>query len=459
MKSHVLILGDTLAGLVAAWRLCTAEYRVTILKATDTLHEATASANPPNEIPDSPIVYGSHAYTDSLLQDLGISRQESGWKRVALEFKTEASASARFSCPPFPAPWHTLWGLATFSALPYRERWRMLTYLEKVWEGVTALPSALDLQTADVWLTNNGQTAAVQKTIWNPLCRFLMGTSLSHTRAGSFTAMLARVFFQTSRRSPRITPLPKVATLLAQSLTERLKQRSAGIDRVPAIEHLQVGAERVTGVRASDGTLYTADWYVAAVHPTTLASFLPERLLARYSSFHQMSQAPFSPMVRFTGLSDHTITTPRLILHDGRFSWTLCHPTDASKDHATLLSCVSTGDAAFLSESDDRIQACALDTLHTVFPDHPFSNPERLHRSHITRQPLGFVPHMPGTEPSRPSNQTPIRNFLLAGSWTDTNASTEIESAIASGNLCAEILLDHPRALTSRNPATYDATL
>ena len=41
-----------------------------------------------------------------------------------------------------------------------------------------------------------------------------------------------------------------------------------------------------------------------------------------------------------------------------------------------------------------------------------------------------------------PSNQTPIRNFLLAGSWTDTGASTEMESAIASGDMCAQTMIN-----------------
>jgi phytoene dehydrogenase-like protein len=314
--------------------------------------------------------------------------------------------------------------------------------MEKVWEGKTVLPSALDLHTAKDWLTSLGQTYPTQTTVWDPLCQFLLGTSLSHTRAGNFTTMLTRVFFQSRHHSPRITPVPQLSTLLVKSLTEQLEQQGATIHRIPAIELLQVGAEHITGVCTSNGTRYTADSYIATVHPTTLSSFLPERLLARYSSFHQMSQATFTPRMIFNAISGHTINKPRLILHDGRFSWTLCRPTHTSKGRATLLSCVSTGDTDFLSETDQQIKACAIETLHNAFPDQTFLNPELLHRYHIVRQPLGFVPDMPGTEPSRPSNQTPIRNFLLAGSWTDTGASTEMESAIASGDMCAQTMIN-----------------
>ena len=43
MKPHVLVLGDSLAGLVTAWRLSLADFRVTLLKLDDTPHKATLS--------------------------------------------------------------------------------------------------------------------------------------------------------------------------------------------------------------------------------------------------------------------------------------------------------------------------------------------------------------------------------------------------------------------------------
>jgi len=447
MKPHVLILGDTLAGLVTAWRLCAADFQVTILKTAATPPDLASPLYEEEEAlgydsSDALVLYGPHTHTDSLLRDLGIAQHESNWKRIAVEFKTESLTPARFPTPLLPAPWHTLWALSTFSAIPYRQRWRLLNYIEKVWEGVTVLPSALDLQTTENWLTSIGQTGSIQTSMWEPLCRFLLGTSLAQTRAGSFAMMLTRVFIQSRHDSPRINQLPQLSTWLVNSLIERLQPRGATIEDIPAIEHLQVRAEQVTGVGTSHGTLYAGSWYVAAVHPTTLSSFLPERLLARFSSFHQMGYTSFAPRVTFNALSDHADNKSRLILHSGRFSWTVCHPIHSPKKRATLLSCVSTGDPDFLSESDEHIQSCAIDILGNIFPHQDFSSKNPLHRPRIIRQPFGFVPQLPGAESSPPSNQTPIRNLLLAGSWTDTGASTEMESAIASGELCAKAIID-----------------
>ncbi len=462
MKPRVLVLGDTLAGLVTAWRLCNAEFQVTILKTTGHVDENTCSVSPSKKTPriDSPqsehvklfnidstplVCYGPHQQTDSLLQELNISKHGSHWRPISFEFKTASSPPARFPNSPLPAPWHTVLGILNFSALPYSQRWHLINFVEKVWEGVATLPNSLNLETAETWLTNIGQPPLVQKTIWNPLCRFLLGTSLPHTHAGSFVAVLTRVFFQSRHHGPRISQVPNLSTRLEEALSEHLQKRGATIDYTPAIEHLQVGPELVAGVCLANGSIYTANWYISALHPPMLSSCLPERLLARYGSFQQMGHTTFAPTITFHVETDFEIRKPRLLLHNGPFYWTLCHGTHRSRSLPPFVSCISTGDTEFLSKSDDQIQACAMETLQYLFPNRTgFTSARQLHY-HIVRQPFGFVPHSLGMKPYPLSNQTPLRNLLLTGSWTDTGAINEIESAITSGELCAQAVTAQSR--------------
>lgn len=456
MKPHVLVLGDSLAGLVTAWRLSLADFRVTLLKTNEHPQQLTGSPSLSDqsqssdssfsenakallEEPSGPHIFlGPCPHTETLWNELGEAIPSLPWNPVSLECQTSSSALSHFRQPWLPAPWHSMWGIATFSALPYGQRWTLLNFLEKVWEGQEELPSSLDLQTSDSWLTNRGQTNDIQKILWNPLCRFLLGTTLSQTRAGTFTSILTRIFFCTRNHRPRVAQMPQLSRLFQHTIIQRLEQQGVSIEHTPSIEHLQVGMDQVTGVCLSDGTLYSADWYVAAVHPTKLSSFLPERLLARYSSFHQIHRITVAPMVKFKVLSDHKINKSRLILRDGQFSWLLCSPTQATKGPCTLISCVSTGDTNFLAESDEHIHACALETLHRILPSQAVEGSLHHHRYSIVRQPFGFVPQIQGAESPRPTNQSPIKNFLLAGSWTETGAYTEIESAIASGDQCAQ---------------------
>ena len=460
MKPNVLVLGDSLAGLVTAWRLSLADFRVTLLKLDDTPHKATLSLFSTKQRqslnstfeedtnrfmcdPSEPIIFqGPCPHTESLWKELGESLPTLNWNPVSLESQT-ASAIAHFSQPWLPAPLNTIWGISTFSAFTYRQRWHLLSFLEKVWEGQAELPSSLDLQTMDSWLNKIGQTDDIQKHLWSPLCRYLLGTNLNQTLAGSFTDILARIFFRSRHHRPRVAQIPQLSMLLKRTLSQRLEQQDATIMDTIAIKNLRWSMDKIIEVCASNGNPFSADWYIAAISPQKLSSIIPERLLARYSFFNQVTNTNQIPIVKFRVLFEDTVKNSRLILHDEKFSWTLCHPLRLSKGTATLASHVSAGDINFLKEPDEQIKTSALETLYRIFPNRSFD----YHYHSIVRDPWGFVPRTQGTEFSRPPNQSPIPNFLLAGSWTDTEALTEFESAIESGDRCAEVIIQQSRKL------------
>ena len=52
-----------------------------------------------------------------------------------------------------------------------------------------------------------------------------------------------------------------------------------------------------------------------------------------------------------------------------------------------------------------------------------------------------FVPNI-NTLDKRPNNKTPIKNLFLAGDWTNTGLPSTIESAVKSGRMAAELVLN-----------------
>jgi hypothetical protein len=48
----------------------------------------------------------------------------------------------------------------------------------------------------------------------------------------------------------------------------------------------------------------------------------------------------------------------------------------------------------------------------------------------------------PGTKLHRPIQRSPLENLLVAGAWTDTGWPPNLESAIVSGNRCADAIAD-----------------
>lgn len=57
--------------------------------------------------------------------------------------------------------------------------------------------------------------------------------------------------------------------------------------------------------------------------------------------------------------------------------------------------------------------------------------------------PHAALPLPPGTKTRRPIQLSPISNLLVAGAWTDTGWPANFESAIVSGERCAEIIIDY----------------
>jgi hypothetical protein len=53
----------------------------------------------------------------------------------------------------------------------------------------------------------------------------------------------------------------------------------------------------------------------------------------------------------------------------------------------------------------------------------------------------------PGTKVRRPIQRSPIPNLLLAGAWTDTGWPANLESAIVSGERCADVVLRRQEGL------------
>jgi uncharacterized protein with NAD-binding domain and iron-sulfur cluster len=48
----------------------------------------------------------------------------------------------------------------------------------------------------------------------------------------------------------------------------------------------------------------------------------------------------------------------------------------------------------------------------------------------------------PGARVLRPLPQSPFRNLLIGGDWTDTGLPATLESAIVSGTRCADMIVE-----------------
>lgn len=439
MPPTVLVIGGGLAGLAAAVRLSAQNYAVTLVERSERLGGrllcSGTDANHFDAIP--PVLMGHHRATLALLKELGTADRASLSNDLRFEFLLPGGHLVSLMQPWLPAPLQTVIGLLLFGGLPLRDRWQLLDAIERSWEGDPALPQNLDQRTAEEWLAERKQSERARADVWTPLARFLIGDDVTTISAAALVSVFTRCLLTARRHARLAVPTDTLHDLLLSPLAARLARTGATIRFNTATVLLQIENDRVTGVRLRDGTTLTADYYIMALPHRQLTAILPERVLTHYSYFQQLTQLSDSPALTVHLRIDTALQAPRVVLFARRtFHWLVSRP--GPRRSGTVISVVATGKPELFERTDQDLIALALDELAYAYPG---SEAIKLLDSQVVREPRAFLTMSPGTRVLRPLPQSPFRNLLIGGDWTDTGLPATLESAIISGTRCAEMIL------------------
>lgn len=430
----VAILGGGPAGLTTAYRLTRHGYRVTIIDLHPILGGALTGDHPPGD-PEPFTVLGCHHATQALLRSLHADPQQLELIDIPLEFRLHDSSLIRYPRAWFPAPLRTWVNLLGFAGLPWNERWRLASWLERLWEGDERLPADLEQRTADEWLTSIGQGAQTRQMIWKPLARWLTGNELSTMSAETFVTAM-RPSFLSTRLDSRISVVQgSLQTCLVQPIVETLTQVGATIIDNTEAAQLRYERDHISGVLLRDGSLLQADWYIAALPPQQLTPLLPERWLTRYAYFQQIAELRSVDSTIIHVQAEQPCATPRLVLLGGTAFHSVL--TTAGTPDRTGFSFITTDSQFVQARPDSNLESLIPDLLRSLGFLRPGSAIESNHRRTI---PNAILSLSPGTKLHRPIQRSPIANLLVAGAWTDTGWPPNLESAIVSGNRCADAI-------------------
>jgi uncharacterized protein with NAD-binding domain and iron-sulfur cluster len=438
----VVIFGGGPAGLTIAYRLIRLGYRVTIIDRRPSFGYTLIGEGPHNS-PEPFTVLGCHHATQTLLHSLHSNSRQPEEIAIPLEFRLPDGSFVHYPRSSFPAPLHTWVNLLRFAGIPWKERWQLASWVEQLWEGDTELPADLEQRTADEWLTSIGQSSQTRDLVWNPLARWLTGNTLAMMSADAFVRSMKPLFLSTRPDSRVSVVQDSLQACFIHPITETLTQAGATILCNTEVTQLRYERGRISGVLLRDGHLLQADWYVAALPPQQLTALLPEQWLTRYAYFQQLTELRSVKSTSLHVQAEQPCATPRLILlSDTSFHWVLA--TAATTDR-TSFSLVTTDNQIAQARLDSNLHVLIQDLLRSLGLLMPES---RIASTHPRKVPTAILSLKPGTKLHRPIQRSPIANLLLAGSWTDTGWPPNLESAIVSGNRCAD-------AIASNKPASW----
>ena len=354
---------------------------------------------------------------------------------IPLEFSLHDDSLVHYPRTWFPAPLHTWVNLLRFAGISWKERWRLASWLERLWEGDERLPADLEQRTADEWLASIGQSAQTRRVVWNPLAQWLTGNDLSTLSADAFVTSMKPLFLSTRSDSRISVVQDSIQTYLVQPISESLTEARATVLRNAEAIELRYERDHISGVQLQDGSLLQADWYIAALPPQELTPLLPERWLTRYAYFQQFAEFVSVDSTILHVQAEQPCAAPRLVLL-GDTSFHSVVATAATPDR-TGFSLVTTDSQFAQARPDSNLEAVIPDLLRSLGLLMPGSTIASTHRHTI---PNAILSLGPGTKLHRPIQRSPIANLLVAGSWTDTGWPPNLESAIVSGNHCADVI-------------------
>ncbi|HEV8210223.1 MAG TPA: hydroxysqualene dehydroxylase HpnE [Vicinamibacterales bacterium] len=442
----VIVIGAGFAGLSAAVRLTRRGARVLVLEARSRLGgRATAFADrDTGELVDNGqhILMGCYTETLAFLRDIGAQDNVRLDPQLAVTMIDRAGRRTRLSCPALPAPLHLVAGILEWEALSWRDRLSVLgmaTPLKNArreLEG-SAVKAASPDETVENWLIRNGQTPRLRELLWDPLALAALNQPPQQAAAPLFSRVLAEMFSDDPRAAAIALPTRPLHLMYAEPAREYIESHGGAV-RTGAVSTIVLSADggAVAGVRIGGDTVQ-ANQIISSVPWFALAELFDEAPPALHGVLDRARRMISSPIVTVNLWFDRRVLDLPFVGLPGRaMQWVFDKSLILGED-SSHVSLVSSGAAEILGETNIELVHRAHQELLDALPD---VRAAKLVQATVIREPRATFSLAPG-QPARPSTETGLQGFLLAGDWTATGLPATIEGAVRSGNRAADLCI------------------
>jgi len=452
---RVAIAGAGLAGLSCAKYLCDAGHTPIVYEARDVLGGKVAAWQ--DEDGDwyetgLHIFFGAYRNMRRLFAELGIEDRLQ-WKSHSMIFnqKDNPGTYSRFEFPNLPAPLNGVAAILSNNDL--------LSWPEKIRFGLGLVPAMLrgqsyveecDKYSWTEWLRLHNIPERVNDEVFIAMSKALNFIGPDEISSTVLLTALNR-FLQEQDGSQMAFLDGNPPERLCGPLVESIRARGGEVHlnaRLAAIE--LAGDGRVGGFRfaARPGEApeqVEADAYVSAMPVDPFKLLLPEPW-KQMPFFRKLDGLNGVPVINIHLWFDRKLTAiDHLLFSRSDLLSVYADMSNTCREYAnserSMLELVFAPAKDWIGRSDEDIVAATLAELERLFPVH-FSGDDqaRLLKSKVVKTPLSVYKTVPGCQDLRPSQQTPIANFFLAGDFTMQRYLASMEGAVLSGRLCAEAI-------------------
>jgi len=211
----------------------------------------------------------------------------------------------------------------------------------------------------------------------------------------------------------------------------------------------------VKQLKFADGEVVVADEYISAMPVDIMKRFVPEKW-STMPFFRQMDELEGIPVMnlhlwfdRKLDSVDHLAFSRSPLLSVYADMSTTCKEyADENKSMLELVfapcSPIAGGKVNWIQKSNEEIVQATMKELERLFPLEIAADGSKaqLLKYAVVKVPRSVYAAIPGRNKYRPSQETPIPNFVLAGDYTSQKYLGSMEGAVFAGKLAAEVVAD-----------------
>jgi zeta-carotene desaturase len=291
------------------------------------------------------------------------------------------------------------------------------------------------------WLKKHRQTDRAIRRFWEVILVSALDEDLDRMDARYGIDVFWKAFLST--RAGYRVGIPRVPLSdLYEGCRRALAGQGGEVQLRAGVRGFQFLSGRVSGVEREDGSLETADYYVAAVPQDVLPELLPPEIVECEPAFHNLRNLRTSPITGVHLWFDRAVMTePFLTLLDATTQWVF-NKTQlygmGAENGGQYLQLVISASYNLTSRSRQEIIALCLEELRGVLPA---TRDASLVKGTVVKEMSATFSPSPGSDRWRPPQGTSLTGLFLAGDWTSTGWPSTMEGAVRSGFLAAEAIL------------------
>jgi squalene-associated FAD-dependent desaturase len=349
-----------------------------------------------------------------------------------------------------PPPLHLLPGLLRLKYLTWRECWSIARTLGRLIR--LRITDQNNSETIGTWLRQQGQSQSVIDKFWSTI----LVSALSETVDHASLAVAKKVFldgFCASRRAYELLiPCVPLGEIFDRRAGAWLEEQGVRIHRSARVREIASPDAYGLAVFLQDGTVQNFPAVIVAVPWFELPFLFSASPVNFPLQLDALKQIPIGTITAVHLWFDRAITALPHATLVGRLSQWLFngailmselasdrHGHNTQNEKSYYYQIVISAAHRVIKQDNKNLLQRVLNDLAAVFPD--TRQAKLLHRRVVT-MPRAVFSLQPGVDRVRPLQKTAVPNLFFAGDWTATGWPATMESAVRSGHLAVERLLE-----------------